>query len=1023
MHKFSTAATKSSALTALLSVGLLNVLKSTFAGADPWRVPLARLVSSALSSLRDKNLCIIRAGAHNSSAGPVDKAILALFLSLIFCFTLPSFLRANSPFEGKIIQTIELQSDGPLNHISTNDLLNLIELREGKPYSASQTASSLKRLFSTEIFHDVQVDLEPAGDQVRVRILLIRKYLIQEIKFEGDLELDRQQLRRELAFRAGEAYSAVLMEETLGRLSELYQRHGYYRARIEPRFELLHKNARLILRLQIEAGDQALVDELGLDVEGDLNVKEIQSLMETREEKAFSRVQLEEDLRTIEKYLFLQGYLQCFVRETVQYHDTENSASLTVRIEPRERTQIEFHGIEASREELADLPVFSQRGTAPFYLEATRKELRQGYQNEGYFMAQVDYETTGTGREPTKVVITVDKGQKYSLKEALFEGNRFAQSGSLKKILSVEENGLFTRGKFSTERAEEDVISITRYYQRSGFQDVEVAHSLIVESPDSHDLTVLYKIQEGPRYLIESVEFTGNKDLSKETLYEELQGRPGTPFSPLVVAQDRANVLAVYANLGYREVDFSSEVVYPEPGRVAITYLIRERPRTSTEQVILTGSLTTRKDLLQREVEIAPGDPLSLDRVLATETNLYNLAIFNKVQVREVSSYRDPLQKNVIVNMEEAKKYTLLYGLGYSSFEGPRGTFGIANSNFLGRASTLSLGLRVGARRQRANLSYSLSRLFERKLPSLISLTATNEEALKEDIAGGREAIRGKPFGELRLSASAQTERPLSRRDALFFRYNFEKVRIDLPENLAAPLQFFREEEELRLSSFSVSYLNESRDNPTDPKVGFLVSGDARLSTRVIGSDEDFVRIFTQGQYYRKLFPDLVLASSLRLGVIAPFGRTAGQPLENPIPISERFFSGGSTTLRGLPQDLAGPLLQDPETGEVILVDALGEPDPNGRPVPLGGNALLIANLELRFPLVAFLSGTLFYDVGNVFRSPTELSSGFNHAVGTGLQINSPVGVLRFDVGYTPNPPDVEVFHRWNFHITLGQPF
>ena len=175
----------------------------------------------------------------------------------------------------------------------------------------------------------------------------------------------------------------------------------------------------------------------------------------------------------------------------------------------------------------------------------------------------------------------------------------------------------------------------------------------------------------------------------------------------------------------------------------------------------------------------------------------------------------------------------------------------------------------------------------------------------------------------------------MSRRDALFFRYNFEKVRIDLPENLAAPLQFFREEEELRLSSFSVSYLNESRDNPTNPTVGFLVSGDTRLSARVIGSDEDFLRIFTQGQYYRKLFPDLVLASSLRLGVIAPFGKTASQPLENPIPISERFFSGGSTTLRGLPQDLAGPLLQDPVTGEVILVNDLGEPDPNGRPVPL----------------------------------------------------------------------------------------
>jgi len=352
-----------------------------------------------------------------------------------------------------------------------------------------------------------------------------------------------------------------------------------------------------------------------------------------------------------------------------------------------------------------------------------------------------------------------------------------------------------------------------------------------------------------------------------------------------------------------------------------------------------------------------------------------------------------------------------------------RGTLGLSNSNFLGRASTLSLGLRVGAQRQRANISYNLSQFLERKFPSVISLTATNSKALTENIEGGQEAFRGKPFDEFRLIASTQTQRKLSRRDALFFRYNLEKVQITLPENLPGPLQFFRQEEELLLSSVSLSYLNESRDDPTDPTTGFLLSGDSRLSARLIGSDEDFLRLFTQGQYYRKLFPDLILASSLRLGVIVPFGETAGQPLGNPIPISERFFSGGSTTLRGLPQDLAGPLLRDPVTGEIILVNSRGEPDPNGRPVPLGGNALLITNLELRFPLVALFSGTLFYDFGNVFRNPTDPGSGFNHAVGAGVQVNTPVGGIRFDFGYSLNPPDVTGFHHWNFHITLGQPF
>ena len=299
----------------------------------------------------------------------------------------------------------------------------MIELREGEFYSASQAERSIQCFFSTEMFHDVQVSVEAAGDRVGVKILLIRRYLIRDIKLEGDVKLDRRRLRRELAIRSGEAYSAKAVTETLARLGELYRRHGYYRTQIQPRFELHHPTARLSLTFQIEAGDQALVNQLDLRVEGDLDEEQILSLAKTREGKPFSRVQLEEDLKAIEEHLILQGYLLCNVSETVRYPDDENGVSLAVFIATREHTQIEFQGIEVEREELAFLPIFSQRGTAPFFLEATRKELRQKYQEEGYFLAQVEYETSGPSREPTQVVITVDRGQRFNLKKIQFEGN------------------------------------------------------------------------------------------------------------------------------------------------------------------------------------------------------------------------------------------------------------------------------------------------------------------------------------------------------------------------------------------------------------------------------------------------------------------------------------------------------------------------------------------------------------------------------------------------------------------------
>ncbi|TDI13494.1 MAG: hypothetical protein E2P07_01050 [Acidobacteria bacterium] len=220
----------------------------------------------------------------------VHRTIPALFLSLIFYSLFSGSLRADSPFDGKIIQSIEIQSDGPLNDISYTDLFNLMELREGESYSASQAERSIQRLFSTELFHDVQVSIESVGDRVRVKILLIRRYLIREIKLKGDVKLNRKLLRRELAIRSGEAYSPEAVEKTLARMGELYRRHGYYRTRIQPRFELHHPTARLSLTFQIEAGDQELVNQLDLHVEGDLSEEQLISLIKTREGKPFSRV-------------------------------------------------------------------------------------------------------------------------------------------------------------------------------------------------------------------------------------------------------------------------------------------------------------------------------------------------------------------------------------------------------------------------------------------------------------------------------------------------------------------------------------------------------------------------------------------------------------------------------------------------------------------------------------------------------------------------------------------------------------
>jgi outer membrane protein insertion porin family len=959
----------------------------------------------------------------------LSSSLSVLGLSLGYLFS----AQLAEPVEERTIRHIELRSDGPLSRIGQADIFKLIQLREGQPYAATEAKQTIQRLYSTELFHDIVLEAERVGtDQVDIAVVLIRRYFIKDIRFRN-AGFESRELRRELAFRAGERYSPELMEESVSRLAEFYQRHGHYGARVTPEYRASHRTAQLEIDFVMEPGEQARVARLELDLEGDLDQGAISEALKTRVGGHFSEIQIEDDITALHRYFALQGYLNpdIYVRGGPAYDPDTNTVSLILRVVPRERTLLVFQGIDPSSEAVRNLSLFTQRGSALAFLEESIEQLETELQGEGYFLADASYEIGGT-EDAREITISVNRGNRFRVEAPQFQGNESISDEQLARVVRIRAAGFISRGRFNTQLMEDDRKRIRNSYHQRGFIDAEVSSEVRPDSPRPGRLTPVFGIREGRRYYIRDVQLAGNLEVTEEILRREITSRTGEPYSPYLVAQDRANILAAYESLGYRAADLTYEVSHPEPGHVDIRYTLAEGPKSFTEHVITAGLLETRPSAVRREVVVEPGGPLSLDRILATETNLHNLGIFNRVEVREAPSYRDADLKNVIIRVEEARQYSILYGIGYSSYEGARGTFGVNDSNFLGMARTLSFGLRAGSQRQRANLSYTLNRVFGLRMPSVLSASVDNERALTEATAASRRALRGRPFDTFRIIGSAQAERRVSARESFYLRLNHQNVRITLPADLATPLQFFREEQNLRLTNLSLAYLNESRDDPLNPRSGFFLSGEALFAPKVLASDRQFFRILTQGQYYRELVPGLVLAAALRLGAILPFGNEIADRVDNPVPISERFFSGGATTLRGLPQDLAGPLLRDPETGDIIVVDEFGQrlldeqgrPDPEGRPVPLGGNALAIANVELRFPLFWFLSGAAFFDNGNVFTSITNLSeAGFSNAFGFGVRANTPVGPVRFDIGYNPDPPIQIGFRRWNFHFTLGHPF
>jgi outer membrane protein assembly factor BamA len=252
-------------------------------------------------------------------------------------------------------------------------------------------------------------------------------------------------------------------------------------------------------------------------------------------------------------------------------------------------------------------------------------------------------------------------------------------------------------------------------------------------------------------------------------------------------------------------------------------------------------------------------------------------------------------------------------------------------------------------------------------------------------------------FTAVRLQGAVQVSQKLSKATTILYRYSWTNDRVDAGSLKIDPLLIPLYAQPSRIGLLAANLVQDRRDNSADAHRGYFNSLDFGVADHGFGGNRNFVRFLARNSYYKTIATNYVLASNTEFGLIRPFAIGSADP-NNYIPLPERFFGGGDNSLRAFPTNQAGP--RDPITG-----------------FPLGGNALLFHQTELRFPFLSDnMQGVLFHDFGNIYANLSDISfrvhqkslTDFNymvHAAGFGVRYRTPVGPLSVNVAYSINPP------------------
>ncbi|NLH49450.1 MAG: outer membrane protein assembly factor BamA [Myxococcales bacterium] len=924
-------------------------------------------------------------------------------------------------------------------YLDADTIKKVSKIKAGRKFSRWRLRQTLRNFHLLGEVDNTTFLAEPEGsEKVNVTVKIYPRYILRDIRVVNNYSYNVSEILNDiLRIEPGDDFRDEDIDVYRQKLKDALARKGHLKAEIK--FDVVktkrEEDNKVDLRIKFNERPTFKIvrfdfseAELGLHSRSEiLKIAKWKDGMDYREDKIL------DGLARLRKWLRANGYLEARVpdldlNDPTAFHIEEEKSDIIamfpLKVGPRVDIFYDnecFTCAEMKWKFTDVLGLDNQRRFNKWIAKDFAKRIRLYFQRQGYYLADVKYEYreyTEPGGQPVKAInLTAEKGPSVSIRSIDFKENRKFED---KKLLELLKN----KSTYVEEDFDKDLENVLNFYNSNGFLKAKIAQKEVTYDERKEKIDIVVVIEEGPRTILRELNLEGAKAIAPHKLKKLIAQLPETlkvdePFNPFLVQQIKTQMLAEYFRQGYAKARVKENVEISEDNTGAVlTFTFTEGIRYHFGNLYLRGNKLTKKHIVMREIVVREGDKYNFEKIFRSEQALVQLGFFNSVDISPVNPDLDESIVDMVITVDERKSGYITGGLGYNTFTGYNTAIEIGHRNLAGYGRRISYRFEANVKDpsfqfdQRKNIvTFTWPWIARVPLDGTLTVTDMDAAQIAYDVRSfsvriGTTLVWKKMLNFLEATHPDEKVRDLAANnhgfaDPFTMRFDWELAK-DFIYNVdpAVPDQ---EQGEVQLSTLSPMLIHDLRDNVFNPTRWTYNTIRFDYGPPWFLSQVDYLKVTGTTSWYLPIFavmpflPGWVFAENVVVGHLQTLRPT------DTVPISRRFFLGGSTTLRGFGQNQISPVGDDGKT-------------------PVGGYFMAYQNTELRIPLPYSLGILAFFDAGDVTGGTNNYDlMKVRTTSGLGFEYLTPIGPISAIYGVKLNRQTDESMGE--FYISIGNAF